>query len=164
MFSTLSRVINANVNYMLRYFRMNILSPSLLFPILWNRVGKMRLYVGKSQLLARFSRNEFSLDSKATIGVEFQTCTIVIEPGDDATIVDIEGVSRKLAATLDTKEGDAQSEELEISVLGSDSLVEEEAGLTRSLNLLDGPWTSICPEVAKCGSLKYKNLNFQLMK
>ncbi|KMZ66580.1 hypothetical protein ZOSMA_293G00060 [Zostera marina] len=92
----------------------------------------MRLYVGKSQLLARFSRNEFSLDSKATIGVEFQTCTIVIEPGDDATIVDIEGVSRKLAATLDTKEGDAQSEELEISVLGSDSLVEEEAGLTRT--------------------------------
>jgi GTPase SAR1 family protein len=27
--------------------------------------------VGKSQLLARFARNEFSLDSKATIGVEF---------------------------------------------------------------------------------------------
>ncbi|KVI08900.1 Small GTPase superfamily [Cynara cardunculus var. scolymus] len=26
--------------------------------------------VGKSQILARFSRNEFSLDSKATIGVE----------------------------------------------------------------------------------------------
>jgi len=33
--------------------------------------------VGKSQLLARFSRNEFSLESKATIGVEFQTRTIV---------------------------------------------------------------------------------------
>ncbi|KAG0466257.1 hypothetical protein HPP92_017287 [Vanilla planifolia] len=28
--------------------------------------------VGKSQLLARFARNEFSLDSKATIGVEFR--------------------------------------------------------------------------------------------
>ena len=27
--------------------------------------------VGKSQILARFARNEFSLDSKATIGVEF---------------------------------------------------------------------------------------------
>ncbi|KVI08589.1 Ran GTPase [Cynara cardunculus var. scolymus] len=35
--------------------------------------------VGKSQILARFSRNEFSLDSKATIGVEFQTRTLVIK-------------------------------------------------------------------------------------
>lgn len=35
--------------------------------------------VGKSQILARFARNEFSLDSKATIGVEFQTKTLVIE-------------------------------------------------------------------------------------
>jgi GTPase SAR1 family protein len=33
----------------------------------------------KSQILARFARNEFSLDSKATIGVEFQTRTLVIE-------------------------------------------------------------------------------------
>ncbi|MCO5566489.1 hypothetical protein L7F22_020166 [Adiantum nelumboides] len=35
--------------------------------------------VGKSQLLNRFARNEFSLDSKATIGVEFQTRTIVVD-------------------------------------------------------------------------------------
>lgn len=35
--------------------------------------------VGKSQLLSRFARNEFSLDSKATIGVEFQTKTLVID-------------------------------------------------------------------------------------
>ena len=35
--------------------------------------------VGKSQLLARFSRNEFSIDSKATIGVEFQTKTLSID-------------------------------------------------------------------------------------
>eukprot|EP01018_Ginkgo_biloba_P014244 Gb_03447 [translate_table: standard] len=35
--------------------------------------------VGKSQLLSRFSRNEFSLESRATIGVEFQTRTIFIE-------------------------------------------------------------------------------------
>jgi hypothetical protein len=35
--------------------------------------------VGKSQVLARFARNEFSLDSKATIGVEFQTRTLVID-------------------------------------------------------------------------------------
>uniref|UniRef100_F6HD75 Uncharacterized protein n=1 Tax=Vitis vinifera TaxID=29760 RepID=F6HD75_VITVI len=35
--------------------------------------------VGKSQILARFARNEFSLDSKATIGVEFQTRTLVIQ-------------------------------------------------------------------------------------
>lgn len=35
--------------------------------------------VGKSQLLARFTRDEFSMDSKATIGVEFQTRTLVID-------------------------------------------------------------------------------------
>jgi Ras-related protein Rab-11A len=35
--------------------------------------------VGKSQLLARFSRNEFSIESKATIGVEFQTRTLEID-------------------------------------------------------------------------------------
>ncbi|KAL3569137.1 hypothetical protein D5086_029027 [Populus alba] len=34
--------------------------------------------VGKSQLLARFARNEFTVDSKATIGVEFQTKTLAI--------------------------------------------------------------------------------------
>lgn len=35
--------------------------------------------VGKSQLLAWFARNEFSLDSKAMIGVEFQARTLVID-------------------------------------------------------------------------------------
>jgi len=35
--------------------------------------------VGKTQLLARFARNQFSLDSKATIGVEFQTKTLIID-------------------------------------------------------------------------------------
>jgi len=35
--------------------------------------------VGKSNLLSRFTRNEFSLDSKSTIGVEFATKSIVAE-------------------------------------------------------------------------------------
>jgi Ras-related protein Rab-11A len=35
--------------------------------------------VGKTQLLARFARNEFKVDSKATIGVEFQTKTLIID-------------------------------------------------------------------------------------
>ncbi|KAH0676468.1 hypothetical protein KY285_024269 [Solanum tuberosum] len=35
--------------------------------------------VGKSQLLARFARSEFSLDSKATIRVEFQTKTLLVD-------------------------------------------------------------------------------------
>ena len=35
--------------------------------------------VGKSQILAWFARNESSLDSKAIIGVEFQTRTLVIQ-------------------------------------------------------------------------------------
>lgn len=32
--------------------------------------------VGKSQLLSRFVKNEFNLESKATIGVEFATKNI----------------------------------------------------------------------------------------
>uniref|UniRef100_A0A251V018 Putative small GTPase superfamily, P-loop containing nucleoside triphosphate hydrolase n=1 Tax=Helianthus annuus TaxID=4232 RepID=A0A251V018_HELAN len=35
--------------------------------------------VGKSNLLSRFSKNEFSLDSKSTIGVEFATRNISVE-------------------------------------------------------------------------------------
>ncbi|KFK32821.1 hypothetical protein AALP_AA6G292000 [Arabis alpina] len=35
--------------------------------------------VGKSQLHARFARDEFSMDSKATIGVDFQARTLVID-------------------------------------------------------------------------------------
>uniref|UniRef100_A0A7N1A262 Ras-related protein RABA3 n=1 Tax=Kalanchoe fedtschenkoi TaxID=63787 RepID=A0A7N1A262_KALFE len=34
--------------------------------------------VGKTQILSRFAKNEFCLDSKSTIGVEFQTRTIII--------------------------------------------------------------------------------------
>lgn len=35
--------------------------------------------VGKSNLLSRFSRNEFALESKSTIGVEFATRTISVD-------------------------------------------------------------------------------------
>lgn len=35
--------------------------------------------VGKSNLLSRFTRNEFNLESKSTIGVEFATKSIVTE-------------------------------------------------------------------------------------
>jgi hypothetical protein len=35
--------------------------------------------VGKSNLLSRFTRNEFSLESKATIGVEFATRSIRVD-------------------------------------------------------------------------------------
>ncbi|KAF5781816.1 putative small GTPase, P-loop containing nucleoside triphosphate hydrolase [Helianthus annuus] len=35
--------------------------------------------VGKSNLLSRFTRNEFSLESKSTIGVEFATRTLQIK-------------------------------------------------------------------------------------
>lgn len=34
--------------------------------------------VGKSQILSRFTKNEFFFDSKSTIGVEFQTRTVTI--------------------------------------------------------------------------------------
>ena len=35
--------------------------------------------VGKSNLLSRFTRNEFNLDSKSTIGVEFATKSIKVD-------------------------------------------------------------------------------------
>ena len=34
--------------------------------------------VGKSNLLSRFTRNEFNLESKSTIGVEFATRSIQV--------------------------------------------------------------------------------------
>lgn len=57
--------------------------------------------VGKTQLLARFSRNEFSVDSKATIGVEFQTKTLVIDQKTvKAQIWDTAGQERYVPITL----------------------------------------------------------------
>lgn len=54
--------------------------------------------VGKTQLLARFARDEFSLDSKATIGVEFQTKTLVIDHKNvKAQIWDTAGQERYLS-------------------------------------------------------------------
>ena len=35
--------------------------------------------VGKSNLLSRFTRNEFNIESKSTIGVEFATKSITAE-------------------------------------------------------------------------------------
>ncbi|KAG0466248.1 hypothetical protein HPP92_017828 [Vanilla planifolia] len=56
--------------------------------------------VGKSQLLARFARNEFSLDSKATIGVEFQTRTLTVDHKTiKAQIWDTAGQERYRAVT-----------------------------------------------------------------
>lgn len=37
--------------------------------------------VGKSNLLSRFTKNEFNLESKATIGVEFATKSFNLENG-----------------------------------------------------------------------------------
>lgn len=57
--------------------------------------------VGKSQLLARFARNEFSLDSKATIGVEFQTRTLTIDQKTiKAQIWDTAGQERYLTSSF----------------------------------------------------------------
>ncbi len=36
--------------------------------------------VGKSNILLRFYKNEFKLDSKTTLGVEFATKKIEVEP------------------------------------------------------------------------------------
>ncbi|XP_011033268.1 PREDICTED: ras-related protein RABA4d-like isoform X2 [Populus euphratica] len=56
--------------------------------------------VGKSQLLARFARNEFTVDSKATIGVEFQTKTLAMHNKTvKAQIWDTAGQERYRAVT-----------------------------------------------------------------
>ncbi|KAJ4755078.1 Ras-related protein Rab-11B [Rhynchospora pubera] len=56
--------------------------------------------VGKSQLLSRFARNDFSLVAKATIGVEFQTKTIMIDHKTvKAQVWDTAGQERYRAVT-----------------------------------------------------------------
>ena len=56
--------------------------------------------VGKSNLLSRFTRNEFSLDSKSTIGVEFATKSIQAEGKPiKAQIWDTAGQERYRAIT-----------------------------------------------------------------
>eukprot|EP01093_Parvamoeba_rugata_P003068 TRINITY_DN13966_c0_g2_i1.p1 TRINITY_DN13966_c0_g2~~TRINITY_DN13966_c0_g2_i1.p1 ORF type:complete len:220 (-),score=-10.08 TRINITY_DN13966_c0_g2_i1:81-740(-) len=41
--------------------------------------------VGKSNLLSRFTRNAFSLESKSTIGVEFATRSLYLDPEDQSS-------------------------------------------------------------------------------
>lgn len=57
--------------------------------------------VGKSNLLSRFTKNEFNLESKATIGVEFATKTVTAENGQTikAQIWDTAGQERYRAIT-----------------------------------------------------------------
>ncbi|GAB1313346.1 Rab GTPase ypt31 [Madurella fahalii] len=56
--------------------------------------------VGKSNLLSRFTRNEFNLDSKSTIGVEFATRSIQIDNKTiKAQIWDTAGQERYRAIT-----------------------------------------------------------------
>ncbi|KAH8924775.1 GTPase of the Ypt/Rab family [Atractiella rhizophila] len=56
--------------------------------------------VGKSNLLSRFTRNEFNLDSKSTIGVEFATRSVSVEGKTvKAQIWDTAGQERYRAIT-----------------------------------------------------------------
>ena len=56
--------------------------------------------VGKSNLLSRFTRNEFNLDSKSTIGAEFATRSIQVDnPTIKAQIWDTAGQERYRAIT-----------------------------------------------------------------
>jgi len=56
--------------------------------------------VGKSNLLSRFTRNEFNLESKSTIGVEFATRSIVVDSRTiKAQIWDTAGQERYRAIT-----------------------------------------------------------------
>jgi len=56
--------------------------------------------LGKSNLLSRFTRNEFSLESKSTIGVEFATRSIIVDGKTiKAQIWDTAGQERYRAIT-----------------------------------------------------------------
>ncbi|KAG0458048.1 hypothetical protein HPP92_023205 [Vanilla planifolia] len=56
--------------------------------------------VGKSNLLSRYARNEFNINSKATIGVEFQTQSVEIDGKEvKAQIWDTAGQERFRAVT-----------------------------------------------------------------
>jgi len=56
--------------------------------------------VGKSNLLSRFTRNEFNLESKSTIGVEFATRSIIVDGKTiKAQIWDTAGQERYRAIT-----------------------------------------------------------------
>lgn len=56
--------------------------------------------VGKSNLLSRFARNEFDSNSKATIGVEFQTQVVEIDGKEvKAQVWDTAGQERFRAVT-----------------------------------------------------------------
>ncbi|XVE76688.1 hypothetical protein DITRI_Ditri13aG0001600 [Diplodiscus trichospermus] len=80
--STLQRDFNQNIDYV---FKVVLIGDSA---------------VGKSQLLARFTRNEFNIDSKATIGVEFQTKTLLVDRKTiKAQIWDTAGQERYRAVT-----------------------------------------------------------------
>jgi Ras-related protein Rab-11A len=50
--------------------------------------------VGKSNLLSRFTRNTFSLDSKSTIGVEFATRTIQVRTGTAPCTIHLASLDR----------------------------------------------------------------------
>ncbi|KAK9046762.1 hypothetical protein V6N11_052640 [Hibiscus sabdariffa] len=67
--------------------------------------------VGKSNILSRFTRNEFCLESKSTIGVEFATRTLQVEGKTvKAQIWDTAGQER--AVSTEDAQGLAESESL----------------------------------------------------
>merc|ERR1711915_461985 len=68
--------------------------------------------VGKSNLLSRYARNEFNANSKATIGVEFQT-----------QVMDIDGKEVKLkSGTQQARRGSGRSHRLTTGELWEPSL------------------------------------------
>ncbi|KAL3887270.1 hypothetical protein ACJMK2_027213 [Sinanodonta woodiana] len=65
------------------------------YDVIWKVVLMGDSGVGKSNLLSRFTRNEFSLESRSTIGVEFATRSVVINGKTvKATIWDTAGQER----------------------------------------------------------------------
>ena len=63
--------------------------------------------VGKSNLLSRFTRNEFCLESKSTIGVEFATRSIQVGRGPCAPTLSLNTRQRFVCRFSDAAEADA---------------------------------------------------------
>ncbi|KAK8494013.1 hypothetical protein V6N11_013865 [Hibiscus sabdariffa] len=75
--------------------------------------------VGKSNLLSRFTRNEFCLESKSTIGVEFATRTLQVEGRTvKAQIWDTAGQERAVA----TEDGQSYAEKEGLSFIETSAL------------------------------------------
>ncbi|KAK8493131.1 hypothetical protein V6N11_009984 [Hibiscus sabdariffa] len=100
--------------------------------------------VGKSNLLSRFTRNEFSLESKSTIGVEFATRSIRVEDKIvKAQIWDTAGQERYRAITSAYYRG-ALAQDLPHCLMIVELSRDSTSKLKKTLRLPGSPSFNLC--------------------